>query len=63
MTIDYTSSCKIYDDDTGKLHRDCSFSIHASGDPISMEYIKNMAATYSNAVGAILEDTELGEGV
>ena len=58
MVIKYTTSFQIYDDDTGKVHRQGSILVHADGDSTSMEYIKNMVATMDCGVSAIIEDTE-----
>lgn len=58
MVLDFSSSFKMYDEDTGQLYRDCRVSIHGDGDKISMDYIKNMVSTMTATMGAIIDDIE-----
>lgn len=60
MVIDFNSSFKLYDEEKGKLHRQGSVSIHADGDITSMEYIKDTISSITNAISAVIDDTEIG---
>lgn len=63
LNLSYSTDLRLYDEDNGTLYRDCRVSVNASGDPISMEYIKNMVATMDCCFQAIIEDTEINGGV
>lgn len=58
MTIKFSSSFQVCDEDSGKVHRQGNVSLHADGDTVSMEYIKNMVDSLNCAIGAVIEDTE-----
>lgn len=59
MIIQYKTHIRIYDEETGKINADGGFSIEAEGDARSIEYFKNAISVMNDAMGNLINETEL----
>ncbi len=59
MTVQFKTQIKIYDEETGKVNTDGSFSIYADGDAKSIEYFKDAISVMNEAMGNLIKEVEL----